>query len=470
MKRKISLFLCFLLAASSAAFSACAKNPETSSSGELKEVVGTLDETLAAPRVGSIAESVILLGENKDEYPMGVWSPVGNSMYISDESYAAVAEAGYNFAVGEVEFAQTHRRQSLEFAKKYGIGLFFTDGNIVGTNRPGSSEAIKSAEECAQVIATLDNSFAEGYDNFLGYVLTDEPNKNGITQIGNFMDAYNDAFADKGWLGYSNIFPSYADMLNIGYLDWEQYVKDYVEVTELPYLSIDYYPHSPGSGTVFGLIMDMHKAAVIARTADIPLWATIQTVESPQGRFKITQGIADHANYLNLAMGAKGMTSWLYAIPSHHKLTTAMVNLKNQKTYVYDLVKNSNLEIEKLANYMLTLDYQNVAYVDSTLPMYPKFAQPLKDFCAESRAIKGFGGDGYIVTSFRNSFGDEKLFVVNLSEKDSCTFALEWKTENVTSFHLWENGVQKGYKRNGDKIVMKLEAGKGVLIEPNVQG
>ena len=464
MKRKVSLLLCVFTIALST-FAACG----SCSGDEQSGLGGEVDATISDPRIGSIADSVILFGENKNEFPMGVWAPVGNSMFISDEVYADIAAAGYNFAVGEAEFTNQHRSQSLAAAAKSGIGLFFTQSSIISANRPNTLADIKTKEECAQIIKELDTSFANSYNNFLGYVMTDEPNKLGIQQIGNFMQAYNEAFADKGWLGYSNIFPSYADMLNIGYLEWEAYVKDYVKTTQLPYLSIDYYPHSKGSGTVFGLITDMDKAAKIAQEANIPLWATIQTVESPLEQFTITEGIARQANYLNLAMGAKGLTAWLYGIPSHHNLTTAMVNLKGEKTYIYDIVQKANLEIAELSNYMLTLDYQYVAFMDSTFPSYPKFAKPVADFCSAGGYLTGLGGDGYIVTEMRNSYGDIKYFVVNLSEENSCTAELNWNTGNVKYFHLWEDGERTGYRRTGSKLILNLEAGKGILVEPNVK-
>ena len=448
----ILIGFCFL----AASCSGC--NPE-------KTLNDQADETLAAPRLGTIADSVMVL--NDGEMPVGTWAPVGDVEHISDETYQDIRAAGYNFAIGEVEGTDDQKLQSLQYAAAHDISLWLVDGNILALNRISTTEDLKSVEQMKEVLSGIDAPYMHE-ENFLGHLAIDEPNKLQIDAIKNFTQAYEEVFEGQ-YVTYTNLFPDYASPSQLGFRDWNDYIAYYAE-SGPAMMSYDYYPYSyVGNENVYGLIKSMANAQAVCQPLGVPVWATTQTVEFPKNEMVMTEAKALQQNYINLAMGAKGITGWLYGIPSHHEWDKAMVNRKGEKTYIYELVKKANLEIQELAKVMLTLDYQGVILMESQFQKLPDYATPAADYLAtEGSLLTAIEGDGFMVSILKNSYGDVKYFVVNTSLTETVTAKLTFRDE-VTAVHLWEEGVRNGYRAEESKLVkLELAAGTGVLLEPVV--
>lgn len=422
------------------------------------------DNTISAPRLGTIADNVMTL--NDGEMPIGTWAPVGDVEHISAETYEDIRAAGYNFGIGEVESTDEQKLRSLRYAADNDISLWLVDGTILGLNRVSNRDEIKTVAEMETALRGLSGDYMNE-SNFLGHLAIDEPGKLQIEALINFSEAYANVFGEKGFVSYTNLFPDYASISQLGFREWSEYLAYFAE-SNPEFMSYDYYPYSyVGAENIYGLIQSLAVAQEVNQPLNIPVWATTQTVEFPKNQMVMTQAKALQQNYINLAMGAKGITGWLYGIPSHHEWDRAMVNRKGEKTYIYDLVKNANLEIKELAKTMLTLDYQDVILLESAFSKYPAYATSMDDYAKrEGSLLVGAEGDGIMISVLKNSYGDLKYFVVNTSIEESSTVKLTF-AGSVTAVHAWEAGVRNAYSaKDYKKMKLELPAGAGVLLEP----
>ncbi|GAB1452164.1 hypothetical protein MASR2M47_22200 [Draconibacterium sp.] len=190
-----------------------------------------------------------------------------------------------------------------------------------------------------------------------GYHLIDEPNLSLFPELSNWARKIQSI--DNKHFCYVNLFPNYADSMQLGTNKYIEYVQEYIRQIPVRIISFDFYPVFKDrlSKTWY---QNLELISAEAKKADKPFWAFALTTNydndhvTPQTLAAIRLQV-----YSNLAYGAQGIQYFTYwsatsvNAPSGEDQRGAPISATGKRSVVYDRVKQMSREIQNLSGVFL---------------------------------------------------------------------------------------------------------------------
>lgn len=397
----------------------------------------------------------------KGKMPISAWvAPVPKSdtlpSFINDERYQEIAECGLNsiYARGE-EFDKFEDEaiNALKSAEKAGIKYFTYDERFVKEQDFDIKETMK-----------LLNSFS----SFGGIIICDEPGSLKFKILAKAKEKLMPYLKDKAC--YINLMPMYATatQLEKGWweanakgatsINYEKYVKEYVEIVKPQFISYDYYPFMGKFGDCAESYFEqMHIIKKYANKIDVPFFVFIQVVSWKKGviRNMTKEEILWQVNSA-LCLGCKGIQYFTYWTPrgsGEEIFDDAMIDVKGNRTQRYYDVKEINKQVNACGKYLVDCIYFGLMSINKSIC-------PIKN----EQIIENFGNikfnsDGdFLIGCFKYK-ENNSYFVLNNSLINTSIIELLINVEELTI-------ISKGDKFTCDakKISFKLSPSESLFI------
>jgi len=287
---------------------------------------------------------------------------------VTLERYQEIADAGIKFLVpGNGTFNEEQNLRAMDLAEKSGFKIVPIDMRVLPF-------ALKpDIDVDTAVIRQVVESYKE-HPAFAGYVVRDEPNANLFPALANITQAFLNL--DSIHEPLINLFPSYGSPVQLGFEDYRSYIRSYIEIVGPRLLAYDNYALREGVTWYEIWYKDLKIVREESREARIPFMVFVQSQGIAEGmRVPNRAGILWQVNTA-LAYGTHGVGWFSYWTPlpdqglqqeegaapplieSHYN---AMIDIKGNRTEVYDHVREANLYLKKAGMGLLEWDNQNVA-------------------------------------------------------------------------------------------------------------
>lgn len=325
------------------------------------------------------------------QLPILGWSAIRGVENQTPQRYAEMHDCGFNLAFPLVD-SLSEVKLALDAANGSGISII-----------AGSAEFWDNPES---VIAQIGK-----HPSLAGYFFKDEPHCKNYPELAAHVARVRKA--DDSKLLYLNLFPTYAPETMTGTADYNEYVKRYIDELGTGFLSYDHYSITADSTGHTALNPDYYRNLEIisqqARAAGIPFWAFALST----AHYSFPAATREHLRlqmFSNLAYGAQGVqyfTYWQFIGLGEQK-DVPITNAGERGTSWW-LVRDLNRELQALAPHFLGAEVMSVTHTGDTIP---QGTQRLTSLPAAIKSLQTSGGDGMVVSHFRN--GDyEYLMLVN---------------------------------------------------------
>jgi len=190
-----------------------------------------------------------------------------------------------------------------------------------------------------------------------GYHLMDEPSMRLYPELG--IWAKKIQAIDSKHFCYVNLFPNFADSIQLGTKDYKDYVSEYVRQIPIQFISFDYYPVLKDrlSKTWY---QNLEQISEESRKSDKPFWAFALTTNYDEDHLTPQTLAAMRLQvYSDLAYGAQGIQYFTYwsatsvNAPSGEDQRGAPISVAGKRNVVYDRVKLMSQEIQNLSGVFL---------------------------------------------------------------------------------------------------------------------
>ena len=274
--------------------------------------------------------------KSEGEIPILAWYSIpANETTV--ERYQEMKEAGINHSLSF--FSNIDEMQkALDVAEKVGVKMLVA-----------CPELKKETEKTV-------NRF-KNHPAVAGYHLIDEPNISLFPELSAWAKKIQSV--DNKHFCYVNLFPNFADSMQLGTKNYKEYVQEYIKQIPVQFVSFDYYPVMKDrlSKTWYE---NLELIAAESKKAGLPFWAFALTTNydndhvTPQTIAAMRLQI-----YSNLAYGAQGIQYFTYwsatsvNAPSGEDQRGAPISSTGKRSVVYDRVKQMSREIQNLSGVFL---------------------------------------------------------------------------------------------------------------------
>lgn len=273
---------------------------------------------------------------------------------------------------------------------------------IVSDRRASGYDWTKvNAEKARAAVAELIEATAR-HPAVIGYYLTDEPGAEKFAGLAIVADAIRNG-APGRW-PYINLFPNYANARQLGTADYATYLDTFITTCRPTILSYDNYaPAEDGSfRTTFWSNLEHMRAA--ARRAGIPFW-NIMLSEGCVGNRVPTDADLRLQAYASLAYGAQGLTWFQYFAAPVGNFRGAPIDQFGQRTPMWDLLRNVNQQVQKLAPTLLKLRHDDTYHFE---PFFTGTHPP-----TATSLLQDAGTNDVLAGDFTHEDGSRFLLIVN---------------------------------------------------------
>ena len=292
------------------------------------------------------------------------------------------------------------------------------------------------------------------YPALYGYLVYDEPDSGKLGEIRQTVKKIRQV--DPKHFLYMNILPYYgkAILKHTKTKDYDSYVNLAI-ATGVKVLSFDHYPI-----TTKGLRSEWYENLEIirreSRRANIPFWGFV--LSTPHLSYpQPTIASLRLQVYSNLAYGAQGIQYYTYWTPKDHdgfNYRNGPISYEGKKTKTFDIVKNMNLELEKIGTLFRNAKITSVRH----MLKIPEGAMQQTVLPINVKKLTVIGKEGAIVSQFTKN-GNQYLALVNKDYKRKMTVEIAWS--NDTPVHITKDlkavTVQKRYNvAAGDMLIFRL--------------
>jgi len=277
-------------------------------------------------------------------FPIGFWAgppPDHNTL----EAWQTAADCNFTFTGPRGGFTVEDNLKMLDFCAEAGIDAMVTDGRIgwAMTGDPNWKDTV------AEVVADYGDHPA-----LVGYYLQDEPNYQHFEALGQIRAEF--VRRDPAHLAYINLFPTYANVQQLGAPTYTDHVERFMEIVAPRVLSYDHYCLL-GDG---GIRPDYFENLAIIRDAALrhgaDPWQIILSTEHLAYRAP-TEGEMRWQAYTSLAYGMKGLmyfTYWTLASREENEMY-AIVTSEGKPARLYPIIRDINAEVLALGDTLLGL-------------------------------------------------------------------------------------------------------------------
>lgn len=280
----------------------------------------------------------------RDPFPIMAWPGPGGKM-IRDDTFAALAEAGFTVSYSTPRPQPEAVRQALDLAERHGLKLLLGHPSYcVGNDYVLSGEHKREIREFVE-------SFS-GHPAFYGYSLRDEPWFEHLSMLGEVEGWIRSL--DDAHLVYVNHFPP---IQGWGALTPEAFWRTYIACSRPRLLSFDHYPLTVADARTVESMRDRpnvfpeHKLVIkpdyfqcldllrnLSSLSGAPFWAFANAV--PHGAYPApTEGHLRFQLFHDLAYGAAGLQYFGYACNG------GLIDKQGQTTPTWDIARRVNAEL-----------------------------------------------------------------------------------------------------------------------------
>lgn len=254
-----------------------------------------------------------------------------------------------------------------------------------------------------------------------GYSLRDEPSGSVFPGLAKWVAAYRKAAPNA--LAYINLLPNYAPVDWYGGVPtYDDHVELYIKTVHPQFLCYDFYPLID-DGTVrdgyYRNLESMRKASV---KHDLPFWNTVLSCAHFNYAEPTPAGFRFQA-YTTLAYGGRGLSYFTYFGRDRGNYRLTPIDSFGHKTATWDMLRDVNLQIQRLAPVYITLKSINVFHH----PDVPVECTGI----STSKLLKSVSGGDLLVGEFEGPGGQPFVMVVNKDLHNSTTFDVSFKDEGT---------------------------------------
>ena len=426
--------------------------------------------------------------------PIGGYYGPYNAQNITESVYKAIAQSGINLIVkSEMDYANEDTRalleKGLEYAEKYGIGVYVYDTRL---NPITASNSIVSAHNYVSdktELATLLGDYSR-YQSYLGNMIVDEPiadiedgwtswDENLISRFKWYKGITTALNSYDNHIGYVNLLGQYhMQKLNgTKYIDsYETYLRIIGKSMKL--LSFDSYPFYEEDGVSGGLtpyLRSLGTTSKVAREDGYPFWSYIQAGtdfrdDSSDGA---TTGYLTQAQTLwnvntSLAFGAKGIVYFPLLQPTYYANldSTAgtydynrngIIGADNNTNSYYTMVQTANKQVAAVDEVLMKALNQGViatgqAAID---------AADVDSIITSTDKLASVSGDDAMVGCFTYQ-ESEAFYVVSYDYAATENQTITLKFDGNRQYRLIQGGTTT--YGEGSTCTITASAGEGVLV------
>lgn len=313
--------------------------------------------------------------------------------YMTDQQMEWVKEAGFNNITKVLSYDDTD--SLIRLASKHDVTVLVANFDMRDTLKTKSG--------------------VERYKNnptVWGFTAYDEPNANKFAYL---------SVLERKMLQYApqktrffNLLPAVGSQW-LGVNNYRDYVEDFVETVNPPFISVDIYPVNIDRKTNKRFVAPMLYKTMevirdVAEESDRPIWCYI--LSNQHGSYpKPTREYIRFSVFTALAYGAQGLTYYTYAMPDFDKgkgeYSNAPIDWNGKRTDVWYMVRDINNEVRNLEKVFLGAKVLDVSQTGAEIPDATK---RLKTLPAPFGIIES-DGIGLTVSHLRNGSEDYLLLV-----------------------------------------------------------
>jgi len=360
---------------------------------------------------------------------------------LTDEDYRLVAEAHFNVVVGNLHAdTEERRRQQIALCARHGLKTLASCGDTPAEALP---------EAC------------------WGYVVTDEPSAAAFPALAARVQAIR--ASRPGRLPMINLLGNYSQLRpeNLAARDYDDYVRQFVDVVDPDILCMDYYPYFlPAADDREGLCRALDAMRRHSLSSGLPFWNFINCM--PYGpHTDPTEGQLTWQIYTSLAYGSKGIGYFCYYTPlsSEFPKGGAIVARDNVRTRHWYQARRINEQLENLGPTLIQL---------TSCGVYRLY--PIDD---PQRFLKGTGikniihapvdpSYDYLVGAFRHADGRRAVLLNNYRFAYTAwpTVEFDVPAEAVQEVNKWTGAIEpvRDDSPDMDGLQISLDAGEGRLF------
>lgn len=281
-------------------------------------------------------------------YPVGIY-------YLSEnlwnpDGVRKLAEIGVDFLV-----AVRPNTQLLDLCQKNRIGILSSGNFQMWWGGDGSNAGHYADTFPMQTIERVRSTYPAS-PAIWGDYLVDEPNVQDYAHINNVIQYYRLFLPNK--LPFVNLYPNYASVAGntadqtvsqLGVNHYSVYIERYLQMIDLPYLCLDFYPLTGEEGGPFDRYFEnLDIVSNACRRSGKSLWMITQA-----GAWKAEEAIDTFQlrwqTGLCLAYGARAIMHASYS-KGWWEASTACVTETGEKNPMYDSVQKVNREIHAVGS------------------------------------------------------------------------------------------------------------------------
>lgn len=274
-------------------------------------------------------------------------------------------------------------------------------------------------EEIREAVAALAKKIAH-HPAAYAVNLRDEPGVEQMAILGRLAAELLRVMPDK--LPYVNLFPNYATAKQLGAPSYEEYLRAYLRLVKLPYLSWDNY--SIENGEMLPRFYDnLEVARKVTLEAGIPFWncilatALFKHPEPSDATFNLQI-------YSTMAYGGRGIELFTYYSAEIGNFRMAPIDHYGNRTATWDALRRSAVQIHALAPTLVKLKSTGVYH----WPVSTAAGTPL---------IVGLHSSGnFLVGEFVDTEGRPYVMLVNKSLKDNYSFEVVPRATDATLYRV----------------------------------
>lgn len=292
-----------------------------------------------------------------EQFPIGYWlgpPPEANSL----QTWQTVADCNFTFTGPRGGYSVEENLEMLDFCQQAGVRALVTDSRIHWqmTANEGWEETV------AEIIADYASHPA-----LYGYYLKDEPNHQLFAPLGEMSREFERQ--DPDHLPYINLFPTYANVRQLGTPTYADHIAKFLETVQPRVLSYDHYALLRAGG----MRPDYYENLAIIRDLGLqhntPQWQIILSLAHLAYRDP-TEAEMRWQVYTSLAYGMKGIMYFTYWTPPSlaQEGRYGIVDGEGRPARLYPIVQQLNSEIRALGATLLGLTSTEVYHTGEQIP------------------------------------------------------------------------------------------------------
>lgn len=286
-----------------------------------------------------------------------------------------------------------------------------------------------------------------------GYYLRDEPPSTDYPNLARWANAFRKADPDA--LPYINLFPNYVSLDAMKSWDltgYEDYIEKFVEIVKPPFISYDHYALMEDGTLRYGYFQNLETVRAAALKHNLPFWNIVLSNSHFQYAEPSPAGFRFQA-YTTLAYGGRGISYFTYLSPESGNYRLAPLDQFHHKTPTWDMLRNVNLQIQKLVPVYIQLKSVNVFHH----PEVPDLCRGLDT----SAHVKSIEGGNFVVGEFEGPEKEPYIMVVNKDLHKSFPFGVSFKeTGDIYMINPYTGNTVPWAGENN-----WLAAGQGMLLK-----